>query len=142
LPTLSNEVLIITRGTRHERHRYTWRALINLVALVFTLGVLASLRGRTELLIVPILGLMYTAHRTVAMGQGKLMLHMAGSIQEILEKMRTVSGETFVSELDDFKKQSHRVQILWYIDIVFLAIISLTCMYWLFSSGGYSGQLH
>jgi hypothetical protein len=55
--------------------------------------------------------------------------------------MKAVSGEPFTSELEDFKQVAHRVQILWYIDLVFLAIISLACMYWLFSSGSYIEHL-
>ena len=59
---------------------YTWRVLINVLYIAVVLYVLDKLQGRPEAITVAILGLIYVAIRSIAIGQG---LGLANSLKII-----------------------------------------------------------
>jgi hypothetical protein len=113
---------------------YIWRVAVNVVVLLIVAWTLENLQGRTETLIIPVLGLIYVTIRTSFGYTGIAMADLAISHQEQLVAIRSWIDGTF-SPVDHTPDRLllKRVRNKFYIDGSFLFLISLLCMATFFS---------
>jgi hypothetical protein len=111
---------------------YIWKVVVNIVILFIVAWALDKLNGRTETLIVAVLGMIYVT-RTTQGFQGLAMVELALLHQEQIDAIRTWIDGTYQPDRADELKFFKRVRAKFYIDCIFLALISLLCMLVFFS---------
>jgi hypothetical protein len=107
---------------------YIWKVVVNIVILFIVAWALDKLNGRTETLIVAVLGMIYVAIRTTQGSQAIAMVEIALLHQEQIDAIRTWIDGTYEPDRADELKLFNRVRAKFYIDCIFLALISLLCM--------------
>lgn len=113
---------------------YIWRVLTNLFYLAVVMYALASLKGRLEMLVISTLGMIYVTIRSIAGGQFIAMLGTAAATQVQLEAIRARLDGTFdPAPTQDFEDAQRTWTVKWMIDVAFLAIISLLCIFTFFT---------
>jgi hypothetical protein len=115
---------------------YTWRTIVNLIALLVVWFVFASVNGRDTRITLAAIGLLYVAVRSTAMGQGTyFMLAIAGLGKDLDELKAGVTGEPVNmathAALDEAIFHS---QVKMFIDSVLLVLVGLTCLLQLLSA--------
>lgn len=113
---------------------YVWRVLINLVMLTIVAGTLLSARGRFEITVIAILGMIYVAVRSSGIGYAMTYIQLTHALDNEFTRVRELLGEDqqghrqYLSDLQ--RTSSGRLRRL-YIDAVFHSIAFLICLYWL-----------
>lgn len=108
---------------------YLWKVAVNLLILFIVAWALEKLHGRTESLIISVLGMIYVTIRTTLGYLGLGMMEVAISQQEQLVAIRSWIDGTYIA--GDFTADIaliKRTRTKFYIDGLFLFIISLLCM--------------
>lgn len=118
--------------------RYIWRVLNNLVLIVLVWAILGTLHTRLEVLLVSILGLIYTAVRGVGLGQGYSLMLLGTGLDAEFRRIRFLlkaPPEQYEKEalVEMERKQSHAMAFL-FINSVGLTIVSLLCLYFLLTA--------
>ena len=111
---------------------YIWKVVVNIVILFIVAWALDKLNGRTETLIVAVLGMIYVTIRTTQGFQLLAMGELALLHQEQIDAIRTWIDGTYQPDRAELKLFK-RVRAKFYIDGIFLALISLLCMLVFFS---------
>jgi hypothetical protein len=118
---------------------YIWRVISNLFYLAVVMYALDQLHGRTETLIVSTLGLIYVAIRTIAWGQFIGTLGVTAGLQIQLDTIQARLDGTFdPMPTEAIKAAQNTWHVKWIIDSIFLAIISLLCIFTFFTGLGRS----
>jgi hypothetical protein len=112
---------------------YIWKVVVNIVILFIVAWALDKLNGRTETLIVAVLGMIYVTIRTTQGFQGLAIMELALRHQGQIDAIRTWIDGTYQPDRADELKLFKRVRAEFYIDCIFLALISLLCMLVFFS---------
>ena len=116
---------------------YLWRIAMNLIMLAIVVGILSRVHDRFETIVVAILGLLYVTIRTIAFGQALMFTQLAIGIDSDFSRIRRLLGDESVDEhqkeVTELKANFDRRMGRAYVDIFFLAIISLICLYQLIS---------
>ena len=112
---------------------YIWKVAANIVILCIVAWALDALHGRTETLIVAVLGMIYVTIRTTQGLQSLAMVELALHHQEQIDAIRTWIDGTFQPDRTEEIQLFKRVRAKFYIDGCFLALISLLCMLVFFS---------
>ena len=109
---------------------YSWRVITNLFYLVVVMYALNELHGRTEILIISTLGLIYVTIRSIAWGQFLAMLGTNSALQVQLDAIQGRVDGNFVPTMpaDEIEALQSTWRVKWIIDSIFLAIISLVCI--------------
>ena len=114
---------------------YVWRVFTNLLALLIVLYVFSQLNQRLEFITVSILGLMYGTIRAIAFNQGSAFARVVMAFARDVHSIRGALGiEQNDSDDEEAEKQLNRQIVKGYIDMAFLSLISLACLYHLFSA--------
>ncbi|HYY13933.1 MAG TPA: hypothetical protein VE758_05820 [Chthoniobacterales bacterium] len=125
---------------------YTWRVLVNLFYVAIILYVFDKLHGRHEItVLVAVLGLIYVTIRSIAIAQGNGFIEVTKGLRGELLRIRELLHDEFAEdhkrELTEAFEVVDRAMIKGYIDGFFLGIVSLICLFVLFtelSSGFWS----
>jgi hypothetical protein len=113
---------------------YIWRVITNLFYLAVVMYALGELHGRKETLIVSTLGLIYVTIRTIAWGQFIATLGVTAGLQMQLDTIQARLDGTFdPMPTEDIKNAQNTWHVKWIIDSIFLAIISLLCIFTFFT---------
>jgi hypothetical protein len=112
---------------------YIWKFAVNVVILCIVGWALDKLQGRTETLIVAVLGMIYVTIRTTQGFQSLAMVELALHQQDQIDAIRTWIDGTFHADRSEELTLFKRVRAKFYIDGFFLALISLFCMLVFFS---------
>jgi hypothetical protein len=125
---------------------YTWRVLVNLFYVAIILYVFEKLNGHHETtILVAVLGLIYVTIRTIGIGQTHVSIDISKALRGDLIRIRELLHDEFIDdhklELKEQTQVVDRVIVKAYIDAFFLGIVSLICLFVLFtefSSGFWS----
>jgi hypothetical protein len=117
---------------------YIWRVLVNLFYVAIILYVFEKLNGRHETtVLVAVLGLIYVTIRSIAIAQGHGLIEITkglrGELLRVRELLHDESIEDHKRELTEAFEVVDRAMIKGYIDGFFLGIVSLICLFVLFS---------
>jgi hypothetical protein len=119
---------------------YAWRILINIIQLVIVLVVFLNLKGRFEVIVVSTLGFIYLTLRTMGWGQAVMLINMSLGIDREFAHIRGLLGEEITekqkAETEELTKRTKRQMAKSYVDLVFLSIIWIICLYQLFTGIG------
>jgi hypothetical protein len=113
---------------------YAWRVLVNLIMLTIVVGTLVSARGRFEITVIAILGLIYVVIRSIGIGQGMAYVHLASGLDAELTRIRELLGDDrdlHRDEMDELRKIGKGRMGRLYVDSAFLSIAFFICLYWL-----------
>jgi hypothetical protein len=117
---------------------YIWRIFRNLIELAIVWTVLMSMRGHFEITVMSSLGLMYVTIRSIAFGQMMFLARITGGIDKAILHLRHLLNDDAVQDdrllLDDAAKIVNRQLNKGYVDLAFLSIISLICLYFLLTA--------
>jgi hypothetical protein len=116
---------------------WAWRVSANLVYLLVVGYVLGQLHGRPETVIVPILGLIYVTIRVLAIGLGLTFMQLGISLDDLRSELRTGFNPQYqrdLEELEEIRRAAASSRARLYLDDVFLGLISLLCLFQLFSA--------
>lgn len=121
--------------------RYIWRILTSLILIVVVWSILIGLHTRLEVLLVSILGLIYVAVRTIGMLQLYYMSVLALGIDAEFRRIRALlNSPPDPDEKNGLRqieaKQAHQIAFQ-FINSIALMIISLLCLYFLFTASSY-----
>jgi len=113
-------------------------SISNLFYVVIILYVFDKLNGRHEItVLVAVLGLIYVTIRSIALTQGhgfiEITKGLRGELLRVRELLRDESIEDYKRELAEAFEAVDRAMIKGYIDGFFLGIVSLICLFVLFS---------
>ena len=111
---------------------YLWCVLANLFYLAVVAWVFNELEGRRDTIaIVAVLGLLYVTIRSIACGQALGLAQAGTAIQAHFVRIRELLGDDrpFPDDLEKEKKTTKMLRIKIYIDLTFLWLISLLCLY-------------
>ena len=105
---------------------------------LFVIGyVFAKLNGRTEIITVAILGLIYVTIRTIAIGQLIMTLTLFTDVNRQLLYMRSLLNDPTYEEnkraWDEVEESKPQKLGKYYIDLGFLSLIGLFCLLVLFN---------
>jgi hypothetical protein len=125
---------------------YTWRVLVNLFYVAIILYVFEKPNGHHETtILVAVLGLIYVTIRSIAFAQGHSLIEITKGLRKELLRVRELlhdeSIEDYKRDLAEAFEVVDRAMIKAYIDAFFLGIVSLICLFVLFtefSSGFWS----
>lgn len=117
---------------------YVWRVLTNIFYVAVVLYVFDALHGRPEAITVAVLGLIYVTIRSIAIGQasgfaGALKIIEADLIR-IRELLHDEHAQTRWGSAQEDTETLERTRIKLYIDGFFLSIVSLICLFVLYSA--------
>ena len=116
---------------------YSAKVIANLFYIVVVLAVFATLRDPMEKEIIAVLGLIYTAMRSIAIGQAIGLVNALSIIDRKVDHIQYQVDSSYekpdYAEADDLWSFGRRKL---YIDIGGLSIISLICLYAFFSARG------
>jgi hypothetical protein len=120
---------------------YTWRVLINIFYIAVVLYVFDKLQGRSEAIItVAVLGLIYVTIRSIAIWQGMGLANALKVIESDLIRLRELGRDEHArNRLEASKADSEvlsRERNKLFIDGFFLSIVSIICLWVLFSELG------
>jgi hypothetical protein len=107
---------------------YIWKVALDIVILCIVAWALDKLHDRTETLIVAVLGMIYVTIRTTQGFQGIAMMELAFHQQDQLDAIRTWIDGTYQPDRSEELTLFKRVRAKFYIDVFFLALISLLCI--------------
>jgi hypothetical protein len=117
--------------------RWTWGIATNIFYALVVWYVLSNLRGHPENIIVPVLGLIYVALRTGGVSLGQITLQQFLALNTIYEKLRSMSDARYTrnpSEREAIEQMRFKLTGDAIIETVSLSIISLICLWFLFSA--------
>jgi hypothetical protein len=118
---------------------WIWRLAVNVIQLIVVVAVFSSLRGRFEVTVVSILGFIYIVIRVVGFGIGMGLINLAKGLDREIERLRNLLNNPFadweVREKADAVKSFDRGEWKVYVDMAFLALVWLVCVYELLTAG-------
>jgi hypothetical protein len=116
---------------------YAWRIFVNLIVLAVVLGIFSGLHARFETVVVAILGLLYVSIRSIAFSQTVMLREAIIGIDHHFVRIRDLLGDERILEhqveMDQLKEAGDRRINRAYVDLFFLGIVSLVCIYHLLS---------
>jgi|RhiMethySRZTD1v2_1073278.scaffolds.fasta_scaffold1083907_1 hypothetical protein len=116
---------------------YTWRVFWNAIQFLIVLYVFSRLHARFEIVVVSILGLIYVTIRTIAFGTRSALANIAMGVDNEFAYIRRLTGADMTEREEAVRisqKAIQRTTNKFYIDLVLLSLISLTCLYQLFTA--------
>jgi hypothetical protein len=117
---------------------YVWRVLTNIFYVAVVLYVFDALHGRPEAITVAVLGLVYATIRSVAIGQAIGLSNALKIIEVDLVRIRELlndeHAQTRWRSAQEDAKTLEQTRIKLYIDGFFLSIVSLICLFVLYSA--------
>lgn len=107
---------------------YIWKVVANIVVLIVVTFALNKLHGRSDSLVISVLGMIYVTIRSTQGFQGLAMMEIAFLHQKQLDAIRSWIDGTYqpagrAAEWTAYK----RIRNKFYIDCCFLAVISVLC---------------
>jgi hypothetical protein len=108
-----------------------WGALIVIVVLY----VFARLGGRTEIIMVAVLGLVYGTLGAAAIGHGRALVQIALGLEQHLGRVLVLLNDPTIgsSEVpDELMRKINQTQTNGYIDLGCLFVVQLICLFHLF----------
>lgn len=112
---------------------YIWKISTCLIELALVLLVFSRLQDKQTIIIVSILGLIYTTVRTMAYGEWQSLVGMATALDNHFARLWSILG---VQDDSDYKEASQKIAKSFerqarkmYIEMTTLAIISLICIF-------------
>jgi hypothetical protein len=111
---------------------YVWRIVSNVIQLLVVLYVFSKLKGGFDVIVIAVLGLIYTTLRTMGWALGMTFAKLGQGLSDEFIRLRRLLGdqtEEAEVELSEHVKLLRRQLAKSYIDLVFVAIISLYCIY-------------
>ena len=112
--------------------RWIWRIATNAFYLLVVWYVLSRLRGRTENIIVPVLGLVYVTIRTMAYGNVYLAARFGLVLDDINNKLNKLAYPQYERDTEAFVEAKETMQTnqwLSYVDLTGFGLISLLCLW-------------
>jgi len=117
--------------------RWAWRIATNVFYLLVAWYVLDRLRGHTEDVIVPILGLIYVTMRTMGYGNVFLAIRFGVIIDDMNAKLNRLLDATYERDMESFRevRQTMRTnEAVSYVDLSGFGLIGLLCLWHLFTA--------
>src|SRR5262249_20357504 len=116
---------------------FSWKVLFNLVQFLIILYVFSRLHDRFEVIAMSTLGLIYVTIRSIGFGTWAALANIALAIDKEFAYLHHKAGEDVSFRAEGFGNSQRMMQeatYKGYIDQLFLSLISLVCLYQLFSS--------
>lgn|SRR5262245_13802989 len=116
---------------------WTWRVLFNVFQVLVVLYVFSRLQGRLEVIVVSVLGLLYLTVRTIAFSQATTLANFGSALQKEINDLVHLLGHDIKEREANFvemRKMVSRNIAMGYLDEAFLALISLICLFNLFTT--------
>ena len=127
--------------TRDEREEFwtvlVWRTAVQIFNVGVVVVVFAYLHGRLEVIVVSLFGITYAAIRGGVIGNALAVSKLVMGLQKELNSIRTAVDPAFVPDnyrLDDAREESKKAEMGFWFQFVGLGIVSLICLYKLFSA--------
>ncbi len=119
---------------------YSWTVAVNCIVLFVVGYVFDRLNSRPQIVTVAILGLIYVTIRTIAIGQLIMSLTLFTDVNRQLLYMRSLLKDPTYQEnqkaWDEVEKSKPQKLNKFYIDLGFLSLIGLFCLFVLFNAIG------
>lgn len=115
---------------------YTWRVLVNLFYIAVVIAVLGSIRDSSHRQIIAVLGLVYTTVRSIAIGQAIGISSALNHLDKKIDHIQYQVDSTF--EKPDYDDTNYFMNLTFsklYIDAAGLSIVSLICLFVIFTTG-------
>lgn len=116
---------------------WTGRTLFNVFQVLVVLYVFSRLQGRLEVIVVSVLGLLYLTVRTIAFSQATTLANFGSALQKEINDLVHLLGHDIKEREANFvemRKMVSRNIAMGYLDEAFLALISLICLFNLFTT--------
>jgi hypothetical protein len=116
---------------------YTWRIIGNVFYVLVVLFVFAHIAERDIKIVVAVLGLIYVTIRWIALGQFFAYAPMLIGLVKSVDELKEAAGIPRLGTAEEYEEvdaQLKTTKVKAYIDGVFLSVISLICLFALFSA--------
>jgi hypothetical protein len=116
---------------------YTGRVVSNILQILVILYLFAHLGSGFQKVIVAILGLIYVTIRTIAIGNVHLLSFIAGAVSKEFLQVYRLLGEDISERTTAMRETDEKMQTVinkLYIDGSFLSLVSLICLYQLYTN--------
>jgi hypothetical protein len=115
---------------------YAWQIGANLLYLAVVWYVLERFDQRPESVIVPILGMLYVTIRYVGLGVYSGVVALAVALDDVQKRLQAPDPSAYVPDEETVKarRRMDHQQIKAYLESIFIAIISLLCVWKFFTA--------
>jgi hypothetical protein len=117
---------------------WIWRLAVNVIQLILVVVVFSTLRGRFEVTVVSIPGFIYVTIRTVGFGIWMAFVGLANGIEREVVRLRDLLNDPLAEWEVEGKaaalKIAKRTESKLYVDMAFLGIVWLVCLYQLLAA--------
>jgi hypothetical protein len=117
---------------------YVWRVAVNVVELFVVLYIFYHLNARFEIIVIAVLGLIYTTIRTVAWALFHGLNNLGRNLGREFLYLQSLLGDQTVEErareASEQAKRADRVIMKTYIDGFFISAIWIVCFYQLLAN--------
>jgi hypothetical protein len=114
---------------------HAWHVAWGVLIVLVVLYVFARLGGRTEIITVSILGLVYGTLGAAAIGHGRALVQIALGLEQHLGRVLVLLNDPTIGSSDvpeDLMRKINQTQTNGQIDLGFLFVVQAICLFYLF----------
>jgi hypothetical protein len=114
---------------------HAWHVVWGVFIVIVVLHVFSRLGGRSEIIMVSILGLVYGTLGAAAIGHGRALVQIALGLEQHLGRVLVLLNDPTIgsSEVpDELMRKINQTQTNGHIDLGFLLVIQVICLFYLF----------